>query len=130
MDRYDEHGFFTRFGADQVAAEFRNLQPKLAESTVVQKLSGGWAVIVQPGYRICDKCHGTGRVGDDQEYHCVESLIGSPSLPKWLDKNLQPLVIRPNAENGQITTKLQVSVNWIFPSNLLALICSKVTASC
>ena len=77
MERYTEDGYFTQYGAEQSAAEFREFRPELAESTIVRQLTEGWAVVVRPGWRICDKCGGEGFVGEYKEYACVDSLLGS-----------------------------------------------------
>ena len=78
MERYTEDGNFTREGAEASAAEFREFRPDLADSVFVVPQSQGWAVMVRPGWRLCDKCQGTGWVGESKEHACVDSLLGSP----------------------------------------------------
>ena len=76
MERYTEDGYFTQYGAEQVAAEFRELQPQHAESVIVWQLTKGWAVIVQPGYRPCDSCNGTGWTdGDSECFDCMRGWV-------------------------------------------------------
>ena len=75
-DRYTEDGYFTQYGAEQVAAEFRELHPEYAESVIVRQLTQGWAVIVQPGYSLCDACNGTTLVDEDHPcQNCVNGWV-------------------------------------------------------
>ena len=38
----------------------------------------GWVVAIQPGWRLCEACQGTGWVGEFGKYACIESKEGSP----------------------------------------------------
>ena len=77
MERLTEDGKFTQHGAEQSAAEFRQLRPELAESVVVMRYGEDWVVAVRPGWRLCEKCNGEGWVGESKEYACVDSILGS-----------------------------------------------------
>ena len=38
----------------------------------------GWVVAIQPGWRLCEACQGTGRIG---EYRCTDCVNGWIKVP-------------------------------------------------
>ena len=46
----------------------------------------GWVVAIQPGWRLCSTCHGTGWVG---EYRCTQTTEGTPECVNgWIKLKL------------------------------------------